>query len=62
LLEKAAKARNSKTNLNKNLMMALQNQNIEEHIAQSNKKAAMLKKSIAESIHNQEEALNQRRL
>lgn len=42
--------------------MALQNQNIEEHIAQSNKKAAMLKKSIAESIHNQEEALNQRRL
>lgn len=42
-----------KTNLNKTLLMALQSQNIQEHLAEANKKADFLKKSIASSIKMQ---------
>jgi hypothetical protein len=42
------------------LMVAIQNQNIEEHISNSLKKVDFLKKSIACSIKNQEEQLESR--
>lgn len=52
--------RDIKSNLNKNLMMALQSQNIQEHLNETNKKADFLKKSIANSIQMQEEVLERR--
>jgi hypothetical protein len=45
---------------NNSLMAAIQNQSIQEHITKNMKKVDFLKKSIAESIHNQEELLSNR--
>lgn len=45
---------------NNSLMAAIQNQNIEEHLSKNMKKADFLKKSIADSIQNQEEFLTYR--
>lgn len=45
--------RENKVNLNKNLMVALQSQNIEAHIAESHRKADFLRKSIASSLKMQ---------
>ena len=41
-------------------MVAIQNQNIEEHISNSIRKVDFMKKSIASSIKDQEEALENR--
>lgn len=40
--------------------MALQSQNIQEHLAEANKKADFLKKSIASSIKMQQDKLQKR--
>lgn len=49
-----------KSSHNASLMVAIQNQNIEEHISNSIRKVDFMKKSIASSIKDQEEALESR--
>ncbi len=41
-------------------MIALQNQNIQQHLEETHKKADFLKKSIANSIQMQEDILEKR--
>lgn len=49
-----------KSSHNASLMVAIQNQNIEEHISNSIRKVDFMKKSIASSIKDQVEALESR--
>lgn len=51
-----------KANFSKSIMIAMHNQNIEAHLAETNKKAEFVKKSIANSIKLQEDDLNRRRI
>jgi preprotein translocase subunit SecD len=59
-VEKTTDIKDIKSKLNKNLMMALQSQNIQQHLDETHKKADFLKKSIANSIQMQEDLLEKR--